>query len=112
MRTELAPILGLSEIRTIRADDLWLSPAAGEDVVGIHFNWLNKWEGVGPFLPILEEALAPFGARPHLGKLFDLGPARLAAVYPRWLDFGRLVRRFDPAGKFANRFVEKYVLGC
>jgi len=111
LRAGLAPILGCSEVRTIKADSLWLSSAYGEDTVGIHFNWLKKWEGIGPFLPVLEQALAPFGARPHLGKLFATSPARLAEVYPRWKDFRDLVRAFDPAGKFSNRFVEKYVLG-
>lgn len=110
-RKELAPILGLSEIRTIRADDLWLSSAYGEDAVGFHFNWLKKWDGIGPFLPALEQALAPFGARPHLGKLFAMSSARLAAVYPRWKDFRELVLHHDPKGKFANEFVERYVFG-
>jgi xylitol oxidase len=61
---------------------------------------------------VLERALEPFGARPHLGKLFAMPAARLAEVYPRWRDFCDLVRRFDPAGKFRNRFVERYVLGA
>ena len=107
LRAELAPILGLSEIRTIRADDLWLSSAYGEDAVGIHFNWQKKWAGIEPFLPVLERALEPFGARPHLGKLFAMPAARLAEVYPRWRDFCYLLRRFDPDGKFRNRFVER-----
>lgn len=110
LREGLAPILGLSEIRTIRADDLWLSSAYGEDMVGLHFNWLKKWEGVGPFLPVLEQALAPFGSRPHLGKLFALPAAQLEKVYPRWKDFRTLRQRFDPQGKFANRFVRRHGL--
>ena len=107
LREGLAPILGLSEIRTIRADDLWLSSAYGEDSVGLHFNWLKKWEGVGPFLPVLEQALAPFGVRPHLGKLFAIPAAQLEKVHPRWKDFRALRQRFDPQGKFANRFVRQ-----
>ena len=111
LRTGLAPILGLSEIRTIRRDELWLSSAYGQDAVGIHFNWLKDWAGVNAFLPTLEKALAPFGARPHLGKLFAMSPAQLEAVYPRWSDFRALVKKVDPLGKFRNPFVEKYVMG-
>src|SRR6185312_7176960 len=107
LREGLAPILGLSEIRTIHADDLWLSSAYGENAVGLHFNWLKKWDGVGPFLPVLEQALEPFGARPHLGKLFAMSAAQLEKVYPRWHDFRALRQRFDPQGKFANRFVRQ-----
>lgn len=110
LRAGLAPILGLSEIRTVRRDQLWLSSAYGRDTVGIHFNWLKDWAGVNAFLPALEKALAPFGARPHLGKLFAMSAAQLAAVYPRWIDFGALVKEFDPAGKFRNTFTEKYVM--
>ena len=112
LRAGLAPILGLSEIRTVRADQLWLSSAYGQDVVGLHFNWLKNWEGVRAFLPALEAALAPFGARPHLGKLFAMSPTQLENVYPRWADFRKLRQKFDPRGKFANRFVEKYVMGA
>ena len=63
-REQLAPILGVSEIRTVAADQLWLSTAYGYDVVGIHFNWHKDWAGVSAFLPILEAALAPFQPRP------------------------------------------------
>ncbi|MEO6993828.1 MAG: D-arabinono-1,4-lactone oxidase [Lacunisphaera sp.] len=110
LRERLAPILGLSEIRTIRADNLWLSSAYGEDSVGLHFNWLKKWDGVRPFLPLLEQALAPFEARPHLGKLFAMSAPQLESVYPRWQDFRALRQRFDPQGKFANRFVRQHGL--
>jgi xylitol oxidase len=111
LKAGLAPILGLSEIRTIHRDQLWLSSAYGQDAVGIHFNWLKDYEGVRSFLPTLERALAPYGARPHLGKLFAMSPAQLEEVYPRWADFRALVRKFDPLGKFSNPFVEKYVMG-
>jgi len=111
LKAGLAPILGLSEVRTIKADQLWLSSAYGQETVGIHFNWLKKWAGIEAFLPVLEKALAPFGARPHLGKFFAMTPAQLAAVYPRLSDFRGLVKKYDPAGKFSNRFVEKYVMG-
>jgi alditol oxidase len=111
LKDGLKPILGLSEIRTMKADQLWLSAAYGQDTVGIHFNWLKQWAGIEPFLPELEKTLAPFGARPHLGKFFAITPAQLAAVYPRMADFRTLVKQFDPAGKFSNRFLEKHVLG-
>ena len=111
LRAGLARILGLSEIRTVRRDELWLSSAYGQDTVGIHFNWLKDEEGVQTFLPTLERALALYGARPHLGKLFAMSPAQLEAVYPRMADFRALVKRSDPTGKFSNQFVEKYVMG-
>lgn len=108
-REPLAPILQISEIRTVAADKLWLSPAYGQDIVGIHFNWHKNWPAVEQFLPILEEQLTPFAARPHWGKLFALSPAQVQPHYARLADFRALMRQYDPQGKFRNTFVEKYI---
>lgn len=111
LRDGLAPILGVSEIRTVAADHLWLSPSYGQEIVGIHFNWHKDWAGVEKFLPSLEATLAPFAPRPHWGKLFGIAPADVQAAYPRMADFQELARTLDPQGKFRNRYVERYVFG-
>jgi xylitol oxidase len=111
LREQLAPILAVSEIRSVAADDLWLSTAYGQDVVAIHFNWHKNWPGVEPFLPVLEEQLAPFEPRPHWGKLFAMGPTQLQAYYPRIADFRALAHDVDPEGKFHNAYVDKYIFG-
>ena len=54
------------------------------------------------------EALAPFDARPHRGKLFTIGTDVLAASYEKWTEFGRLMKALDPAGKFRNCSVNRY----
>jgi len=110
-REQLTPILGVSEIRSVAADELWLSTAYGYDVIAIHFNWLNDWAGVGAFLPVVEEALAPFHPRPHWGKLFTLTPAQVQAQYPRLGDFRALAQEMDPQGKFRNVYVDRYIFG-
>ncbi len=111
LREQLEPILTVSEIRTVAADQLWLSTAYGHDVVAIHFNWRKDWPGVKAFLPVLEEQLAPFDPRPHWGKLFDMSHDRIQALYPRMADFQKLARDFDPNGKFRNSYVDKYIFG-
>lgn len=108
-RHQVAPIIGITEIRSVKADQLWLSTAYGHDIIGIHFNWQKKWSAVQQFLPTLEAALAPFQPRPHWGKLFNLTPAQVQARYPRLADFQALARDYDPQGKFRNAFVEKYL---
>ena len=60
---------------------------------------------------VLEAELAPFGARPHWGKLFHGGAAGLAPLYPRFADFTALAGRLDPAGKFRNAFLDRTVFG-
>ncbi|SDM06937.1 xylitol oxidase [Nonomuraea maritima] len=93
----IRPVLHISEVRSIAADDLWLSPFRGRDSVGIHFTWKKDVAGVLPVLELVEETLAPYGALPHWGKLFTRWPA----CPP---DFRDLVGRLDPDGTFANDF--------
>jgi alditol oxidase len=99
----------MGEIRTIAADDLWMSTCYGRDSVAFHFSWKLDWPAVAAFLPVLEEHLAPFDTRPHWGKLFTTSPQRLRALYPRLDDFTALARELDPTGKFRNPFLEKSI---
>jgi alditol oxidase len=109
IRDQVAPVLRISEIRTVAADDLWLSPSYRQDTVAIHFTWINDVPAVIPVLAMIEGRLAPFGARPHWGKLFTTSPAAVSRLYDRLPDFRRLLRSHDPAGKFRNQFVDTYV---
>ena len=102
----LAPVLQAGEIRTIAADDLWLSGAYQQDCVGLHFTWLRDEPGVYAVLPHVEAALAELGARPHWGKCFTLPSAELLRVYPRLADFAGLRAVRDPGRKFSNAFTD------
>ena len=57
----------------------------------------------GPVLDLIEERLAPFGVRPHWGKLYNLDPA---SQYPRLGDFAALASDLDPAGKFRTAVID------
>jgi len=107
----VTPLLLVGEIRTIAADDLWLSPNYGRDGIGLHFTWRQDEPTVAALLPLLEAELAPFAARPHWGKLFNARAAGLAPLYPRFADFTALAGRLDPAGKFRNAFLDRTVFG-
>ena len=106
MGGEISPHLHAAEIRTVAADDLWLSPAHGRDSLCIGFTWRKKPAEVAALLPRIEEALAPFEPRPHWGKLFALPAADLAARFDRLADAGDLIARYDPGRKFWNPFLE------
>jgi xylitol oxidase len=108
MRERIAPLLAISEVRTVAADDLWLSMAYQRDSLAIHFTWRPDVSGVTAILPEIEERLAPYAARPHWGKVFTMRPAEVAARYERLADFGRLRRAYDPTGKFGNAFVDAF----
>jgi alditol oxidase len=107
----IAPLLLVCEIRTIAADDLWMSTAYGQDAVALHFTWRREPDAVRAVLADLEPALAPFGARPHWGKLFLATAEQIAALYGRYADFVALVERLDPRGAFRNAWLERHVLG-
>ncbi|GAA1963834.1 D-arabinono-1,4-lactone oxidase [Microbacterium deminutum] len=106
LSAQLSPMLQVCEIRTIAGDDLWLSPAYGRDSIGIHFTWILDEPGVAAVLPALEAALAPFGARPHWGKVYSAAADdRMSDLYPHWQQFVELRNRLDPGGAFANDFL-------
>ncbi|CAN5299522.1 FAD-binding protein [soil metagenome] len=106
MSDRITPHLHITELRSMAADSLWLSGAYETDAIGIHFTWKKEPDAVLALLPVIEEALAPFAARPHWGKLFH---AVDKSLYPRLGDFVELALELDPEGKFRNAFLERHV---
>ena len=98
--------LFISEVRTIAADDLWMSTSYKRPSVAIHFTWKQNTDSVMKLIPMVEEQLAPFGARPHWGKLFTIPAAQLRSRYERFGDFQQLCKQYDPQGKFRNEFLD------
>jgi xylitol oxidase len=107
----IRPLLLVCEIRTIAADDLWMSTSQGRDSVAFHFTWKRRPYDVGRVVVDVEDALAPFEPRPHWGKLFAADAADLVPRYGRHADFVRLVERLDPRRAFRNAWLEQRVLG-
>ena len=102
----IAPALLVSEIRTVRADDLWLSPAHGRDSVAFHFTWTANEAAVLVALAAIEERLMPLDPRPHWAKLTTMNPRQIIKGYERAADFERLMVEYDPTFKFRNDFVD------
>jgi alditol oxidase len=105
----VAPVLRICEIRMIAADDLWLSPCYRQDSVAFHFTWIPDTAAVLPVVTLIEQGLAPFGARPHWGKVFTAPAAELRARYERLPDFLNLMHHYDPAAKFCNAYTTRYL---
>jgi len=101
------PHLVVTELRTMAADDLWLSGAYGRATLAIHFTWLPHPDAVAAVLPAIEAALEPFDARPHWGKWHRFDAGRLAAVHPRIADARALFDALDPEGVFSNAHLER-----
>ncbi|MFC3574584.1 FAD-binding protein [Streptomyces yaanensis] len=109
IRETVADVLQTCEVRTIAADEQWLSPAYGRDSVALHFTWVEDTAIVLPVVRRIEEALDAFDARPHWGKVFTVPPQVLRERYPRLGDFAALAAELDPAGKFRNAFVGDFI---
>jgi xylitol oxidase len=105
VRERIAPVLQVNEMRTVAADDLWLSMNHRRDSFGLHFTWIADTAAVLPAVAALEEVLAPLDARPHWGKVFTMDPATIRSRYERFADFAALADRYDPKGVFRNDYL-------
>jgi len=106
LRNQIKPHLFVTELRTIAADDLWMSTTYQRPSLAIHFTWKPEWPEVSKILPLIEQQLAPFGPRPHWAKLFTLPPAKVQAQYARLAEFKASLKQYDPDGKFRNQFID------
>ena len=111
LHEKIAPHLLISEIRCIAADDLWMSPCYQQACTAIHFTWQQNWPAVSRLLPLIEEALAPFGAKPHWGKLFTTPHRHIKKAYEKLPAFQQLLTQYDPAGKFRNDYLDTVIFG-
>ena len=111
MAKQIGPHLFISEIRTIAADDLWMSPCRNQPSVAIHFTWKQEVDTVMQLLPLIEKELEPYKARPHWGKLFTMPPKVLALRYEKMDDFKKLIAFYDPKGKLRNDFIDNNLFG-
>jgi xylitol oxidase len=111
LHDQVTPHLLITEIRTIAADDLWMSPCYKQPCVTIHFTWKQDWPAVRQLLPVIERELAPLGARPHWGKLFTMAPSQLHTHYEKLAEFIALSNKYDPQGKFRNGFLNMNIFG-
>jgi alditol oxidase len=107
VREELAPVVQVSEVRTIAADDIWLSPAYRRATAAFHFTWIADLARVQPVLRIVERVLDPFQPRAHWAKLAALPPRVISERHPRLGAFAELASACDPTGKLRNRRLEE-----
>jgi FAD/FMN-containing dehydrogenase len=89
------------EIRTVGADEAWLSPNYQRDNLVVSISGepgVDYWD----YLRACDSVFAEYGGRPHWGKLHFMTADRLERLFPRYNDFVAMRRRFDPNGTFLN----------
>ncbi len=109
MRDEIYPHIMISEIRSIAADNFWMSPCYRQDCITLHTTWKQKPKEVLALLPKIEAKLAPFNVKPHWGKLFTIDPKILQGRYEKHADFLALAKAYDPNGKFRNGYLNRNI---
>jgi FAD/FMN-containing dehydrogenase len=89
------------EIRFVRRDDAWMSPAYGADTCQI-----GAYSTHGPdcddYFSRFWAAVAPYGPRPHWGKEMDQTATELRPCYPAWNQFRALRDELDPDRTFTG----------
>ena len=88
------------EVRVLKADDIWLSPAYERDVAYVAFHQYHRMSHERWF-SICEDVLGAAGGRPHWGKMHRLTASDFAQKIPRFEDFVALRDELDPMGIFS-----------
>jgi FAD/FMN-containing dehydrogenase len=94
------------EMRFVRRDDIWMSPAQGADTCQIGAYTTN-----GPdcttYFDRFWQVLRPLGARPHWGKELDHDASEIRSLYPEFERFVALRAALDPDAVFGSRFLRR-----
>jgi alditol oxidase len=98
---EISPLLWITELRTIAADNLLLSGSYQRDTLAIHFTW-KKVDAIYPVIAKIENALKPFEARPHWGKVYTTKFEEAVSAFPEFAKFKATMKSLDPDKKFEN----------
>lgn len=110
IKDTFAHLILVSELRMVAADDIPMSPMKGRECIVIHVSWVHKYDAVMAVLPLVEEKLAKYSMKPHLGKCFAMSGQRFEELYGQELDMLRgLLVRYDPERRFRNDFMDKYL---
>ena len=98
------------EVRVAAADDVPLSTAHGRDTAYLAVHVAPGSRHRDAYFGALEAIVREVDGRPHWGKLHSLDADALRGRYPRFADFVAMRDRLDPAGVFANDYLDR-VLG-
>jgi len=94
------------EVRSVAADDAWLSPFYQRDCgsLAIHAYYKDDYRTL---FDLIEPIFRQHCGRPHWGKLHSLTARELAAEYPRWSQAMEIRRTLDPEGRLLNPYLTR-----
>jgi len=98
------------EIRFVKGDDIWLSPAYGGDRAFISV-LMNSPYGIdvphSKYFNEFEAKMTTLGGRPHWGSDHKWTNAECKKSYPKFEDFVRLRAKLDPTKLFYNDYLQR-----
>ena len=101
VRDRRYPIIFPFEFRTVKGDDIWMSPMHDTDCISISFHQYAKMPWQESFKAV-EEVFAAHGGRPHWAKRHTLTSDDVLRLYPMAPRWGAVRKRVDPTAKFLN----------
>lgn len=97
------------EYRTLRSDDIPLSPAFGRETVTISIHQAAELP-YHEFFTDAEALFRNYRGRPHWGKAHWHIARDLRDLYPQWDAFVAVRERLDPDGRFLNDHLRRLLL--
>jgi FAD/FMN-containing dehydrogenase len=97
------------EYRTLRGDDIPLSPASGRETVTISIHQAAELS-YRAFFADAEALFRNYRGRPHWGKLHWHTARALRDLYPDWDAFAAIRAYLDPEGRFLNEHLRQILL--
>ncbi len=97
------------EIRFVKADNLWLSPAYKRDSVYFAVHSYIK-EDFRPYFNAMEAIFKRHGGRPHWGKWHSMNRAEFENAYPKFNDFIQIRQQYDPTGLWLNPYLKNCII--
>lgn len=94
------------EVRFVKGDDIWLSPAYQRDsaVIAVH---MFKGMPDEAYFKAMEEIFHRYEGRPHWGKKNSLTKKQADHLYPMWHKFLAIRSLFDPYDTFLNPYLQR-----
>ncbi len=97
------------EVRFVKGDDIYLSPAYQRDSVYIAVHMYKGME-YKTYFDAMETIFKKYNGRPHWGKMHTRTAAELSQLYPMWNKFQEIRTQLDPEGLFMNDYMKKLMV--
>jgi len=110
MQTRYPDVIWPVEYRTLRADDVPLSPAYGRPTVTISIHQAADLPREA-FFADAEKIFRNHHGRPHWGKLHTLTARDFRDLYPHFDRLRAVRERLDPSGRFLNEHLRAMLVG-